>query len=118
MVKDPIWTNERAANFQCFMERCLGELRDKVAVPYLDDIIVFRRTFKEHAKHLQTVLRKLQKHGVKLKPCKCSLLKRKVKFLGRVVSGDAYRLDPGCLQAIEKLREVIPKTNEEVRQLH
>jgi len=99
------------------MERCLGELRDKVAIPYLDDIIVFSRTFEEHVEHLRTVLRKLRENGVKLKLRKCSLFKRKVRFLGRVVSGDGYRMDPGCVQAIEKLREVTPRTVGEVRQL-
>ena len=116
-VRIPFGLMNAPANFQRFMERCLGELRDKVAIPYLDDIIVFSRTFEEHVEHLRTVLRKLREHGVKLKPRKCSLFKRKVKFLGRVVSGDGYRMDPGCVQAIEKLREVVPKTVGEVRQL-
>ena len=60
------------ANFQRFMERRLGELRDKVAILYLDDIIVFSRTFEEHVEHLRTVLRKSREHDVKLKPRKCS----------------------------------------------
>ena len=98
------------------MERCLGELRDKVAIPYLDDIIVFSRSFKEHVEHLRTVLQRLRKHGVKLKPRKCSLFKREVQFLGRVVSGDGYRMDPGCVRAVEKLKEQIPKPLGEVRQ--
>ena len=102
------------ANFQRLMERRLGELRDKVAILYLD---VFSRTFEEHVEHLRTVLRKSREHDVKLKPHKCSLFKRKVKFLGRVVSGDGYRMtQTGCVEAIEKLKEVIPKTVE-VRQL-
>ena len=63
-------------NFQRFMERCLGELRDKVAIPYLDNIIMFSRTFEEHVEHLRTVLRTLREHAVKLKPIKCSLFKR------------------------------------------
>ena len=116
-VRIPFGLMNAPANFQRFMERCLGELRDKVAIPYLDDIIVFSRTFEEHVEHLRTVLRKLREHGVKLKPRKCSLLKRRVKFLGRIVSGDGYQMDPGCVQAIRKLREVIPKTVGEVRQL-
>ena len=73
------------------MERRLGELRDKVAIPYLDDIIVFSRTFEEHIEHFRTVLRRLREHGVKLKPRKCSFFKRKVQFLGRVVSSDSYQ---------------------------
>ena len=117
MGKNPIRINERARKFQRFMERCLGDLRDKVAIPYLDDIIDFSRTFEEHVEHLRTVLRKLLEHGLKLKPRKCSLFKRKAKFLERVVSDDGYRMDPGCVQAIEKLREVIPQNVGEVRQL-
>ena len=104
------------ANFPRFMEQCLGELRDKVAIPYLDDI-VFSRTFEQHVEHLRTVLQKLREHGVKLKPCTCSLFKHEVQFLGRVVSGDGYRMDPGCVKAIEKLKEASPRTVGEVRQL-
>ena len=33
------------------------------------------------------------------------------------MSGDGYQMDPGCVQAIEELKEVIPKTVCEVRQL-
>ena len=99
------------------MKRCLGDLRDKVAIPYLDDIIVFSRTFEAHVEHLREVLRKLRQHGVKMKPCKYSLFKREVRFLGRLVSGDGYRINPESVKAVEKLKETLLKTVGEVRQL-
>ena len=83
---------------------------------YLNDIIVFSRTFEAHVEHLREVLRKLRQHGVKLKPRKCSLFKREVRFLGRIVSGDVYRMDPESVKAVEKLKETLPKTVGEVRQ--
>jgi len=64
------------------------------------------------------VLRKLRQHGVKLKPRKCSLFKHEVCFLGRIVSGDGYQMNTGCVKAIEKkLKETRLKTVGEVRQL-
>ena len=67
--------------------------------------------------HLREVLRKLRQHGVKLKPRQCSLFKREVRFLGRIVSGDGYQMDPESVKAVEKLKETLPKTVGEVRQL-
>ena len=116
-VRIPFGLMNAPANFQRFMERCLSDLRDKVAIPYLDDIIVFSRTFEAHVEHLREVLRKLRQHEAKLKPRKCSLFKREVRFLGRIVSGDGYRMDPESVKAVEKLKERLPKTVGEVRQL-
>ena len=97
------------------MENCLGDLRDTVCVPYLDDVIIFSASFEEHVEHTRKVLRRLREHEVKLKPRKCKLFKRKVVFLGRVVSEEGYKLDPSSIKPVLSLKESSPKTVNEVR---
>ena len=89
--------------FMEFMETCLGDLRDKMYIPYLDDIIVFSETFQDHIEQLRKILTHLREHGVKLKPKRCSLFKREVTFLGRIVSADRYELDPASTGPVRNL---------------
>ena len=92
------------------MESCLGDLRDNICIPYLDDVIIFSSSFKDHIDHLRRVLRRLREHGVKLKPMKCNLFKREVTFLGRIVSKDGYKLDPSTIDPVLNLKKTVPKT--------
>ena len=52
----------------------------------LDDVIVFSRTHKEHADHIDTVLSLVRTAGVSLKLKKCSFFRPKVHYLGHVIS--------------------------------
>ena len=104
-------------SFQQLMENCLSDLRDNICIIYLDDVIVFSRTFSDHLEHLCTVLRRLREHGVKLKLKKCGFFKRQVTFLGRIISEQGYTIDPANTKAISCLKENPPKTVGEIRKV-
>ena len=71
--------------FQRFIENCLGDLRDEVCIPYLEDVIVFSKTLDGHLDNLRGDLRHLSKNGVKLKPRKCNMFRQEISFLGRII---------------------------------
>ena len=55
------------ATFQSVMNDTLQGMQGKFVLVYLDDIIVFSRTDKEHLMHLDVVMRVLQKHELFVK---------------------------------------------------
>ena len=63
------------------------------------------------------MLRRLQENGVKLKPSKCELFRKEVRYLGRLVSAEGHRMDPGDVAAVRTLREKKPATVGELRKL-
>lgn len=105
------------AAFQRCMNECLDGLRDNICIPYLDDVLVYSKTFEQHVQDVQQVLRRLQEHGIKLKPSKCKFFQRQVRYLGRVVSGDGYSLDPEDTAAVHNLAKQKPATVGDVRKL-
>jgi len=67
---------------------------------YLDDIIVFGRSFEEQLTRLDEVFERLGKANLKLKPSKCSLRQRSVQFLGHVVSKEGITMQDEKISAI------------------
>ena len=103
------------AAFQRFMEHCLGDFRNNFAVPYLDDLLIFSKSFDEHLQHFQQVLQRLKKHGIKIKPSKCKFFKREVSYLGRLVSAEGYTVDP---KSVESVTSKIRKKPNNISELH
>ncbi|KAK3707802.1 hypothetical protein QZH41_002538 [Actinostola sp. cb2023] len=56
-------------------------------------------------------------YGLKLKPRKCALFKKEVKFRGRIVSEEGYKVDQANIEAVLLLKTCAPKTVGDVRKL-
>ena len=102
------------ATFERLMEMVLNGLQWKQCLVYLDDIILFGSSFDTALENLSTVFDRLRTAGLTLKPKKCFLFRKSVKFLGHVVSENGVSCDPDKIKAVRNCRAPVNKT--EVRQ--
>ena len=102
------------STFQRLMDLVLADLQWTTCLVYLDDIIVFGKTFKEHLHRLDEVLSKLGEAGLKVQPSKCHLFSTQVKYLGHIISREGIRADPAKVESVRGWPT--PTTQTEVRQ--
>ena len=115
-IRVPMGISNAPPAFQRFINQTLAGLRDKVCIAYLDDILVYGRTFEEQVDNLRLVLRRLQSKGIKLRADKCFFFQKEVRYLGRLISKNGHRPDPKDTVALEKFRTA-PQTIGELRTL-
>ncbi|MCG8045580.1 MAG: RNase H-like domain-containing protein, partial [Candidatus Thiodiazotropha endolucinida] len=89
------------ATFERLMELVLAGLHWEICLIYLDDIIVYGRTFGEMIDRLELVLQRFSEAGLKLKPQKCQLFKEEVEFLGHVINAKGVSTDPKKIACIK-----------------
>lgn len=99
--------------FQRLMDLVLADLQWTTCLVYLDDIIVFGRTFHEHLSRLDEVLTKLRQANLKVKPAKCNLFSPQVKYLGHIISAQGVEADPAKVEAVRRWPG--PKNQTEVK---
>ena len=113
-TKMPFGLCNAPATFQRLMDLILAGLQWKNCLVYLDDILIIGRTFKEHLDNLGLVFNRLREAGLKLKPSKCFVCQKQVKYLGHVVSPDGIATD---MTKTEKVANwPIPTHRREVQQ--
>lgn len=89
-----------AGTFQRLMTHVLRGLEWDICLVYIDDLIIFSRTFDEHLLHLEQVLKRLREANVRLKPNKCHFVKPEVEYSGHIVSAEGLRPNPSKIRAV------------------
>ena len=90
------------STFQYLMSTVLTGLNN-FTFTYLDDILVFLETYKDHLHHLNIVFEKFQKAGLKIKLSKCEFFKSHLHYLGHRISANGLEPLPVKLKAIKNL---------------
>ena len=110
----PFGLSNPPVTFQRLMEKILKGLQWQKCLVYLDDMIVFGKTFDEALANLDCVMAWLKQTGLKIKPSKFRWFERPVKYLGHIVSGKGIECDPEKTETVQKwpapvnVREVRP----------
>ena len=99
--------------FQRMMSLVLSGLQWKVCLTYIDDVIVFSKTFSEHLSNLREVFIRLRTAQLRLKPSKCFLFRSSVEFLGHIVTREGIKTDPNKIARVRNWPK--PQTVGEVR---
>lgn len=101
------------ATFSRLMDHVLTGLSWEICLFYLDDIIVFSKTWEEHLARLEIVFQRLLDEGLTLGATKCRIAAKEVEFLGHVVNKEGLRPNPALLKSIAQISQ--PRTVKEVR---
>ncbi|KAD2394125.1 hypothetical protein E3N88_41102 [Mikania micrantha] len=84
------------------MNRVFHDFLDKFVIVFIDDILVYSKSKKEHEEHLRAVLEILRQKKPYAKFSKCDFWLDKVAFLGHVISAEGIMMDPTKVEAITK----------------
>jgi hypothetical protein len=86
---------------------------DKFVVVFINDILIYSKNEKEHAKHLRIALQRLRDHKLYAKFSKCEFWLISVKFLGHTIYKDGIFVDSSKVQEVMDWRP--PKSVHQIR---
>ncbi|CAC5403244.1 Retrovirus-related Pol polyprotein from transposon gypsy,Retrovirus-related Pol polyprotein from transposon 297,Retrovirus-related Pol polyprotein from transposon 17.6,Transposon Ty3-I Gag-Pol polyprotein,Transposon Ty3-G Gag-Pol polyprotein,Retrovirus-related Pol polyprotein from transposon opus,Retrovirus-related Pol polyprotein from transposon 412 [Mytilus coruscus] len=96
----PFGLRNSPVSFQMIMTQVLRGLNWKFVLVYVDDILIFSKTFEEHLRHLEQVFSRLRDANLTLKPTKCEFAVKEVKYLGHILSKHGVQVDPSKTDAV------------------
>jgi transposase InsO family protein len=83
---------------------------DEFSINYIDDILIFSKTWDEHVQHIEKFFNVIEEEGFKLKLVKCKFAATSVKYLGHVIRENQVSPAQENLVAIKKLKQPTDKS--------
>jgi len=110
----PFGFSESPAEFQKRIIQILNPLirRDEILV-YIDDILIPSDSVDSNLLIIEEVMRMLKRYGFELNLEKCKFLRKKVEYLGYLISADGITLSDRHTEAIDKFK--VPRTVKDVQ---
>ena len=97
----PMGLASAPATYQRLMQATMSDFAFQFLLVYLDDLLVYSKTFDEHMEHLERLLQRVTETGLKLKASKCQFLRREVTYLGHTISADGVSCESGKVECVQ-----------------
>ncbi|GJU23189.1 retrotransposon protein, putative, ty3-gypsy subclass [Tanacetum coccineum] len=110
----PFGLTNAPAVFMDLMNRVCKPYLDRFVIVFIDDILIYSKSRKEHEGHLKLILKLLKEEELYAKFSKCEFWLSKVQFLGHVIDSEGIHVDPTKIESIKDWAS--PKTPTEIRQ--
>ena len=94
------------STFQYLMSKVLMGL-SHFTFTYLDDVLIFSKSYAKHLQHLKAVFQNFQAEGLKIKLSKCQFLKTQLHYLGNKISANGLEHLAEKLKVIQNLATAI-----------
>ena len=95
------------------MDVCLSGLSTNRILAYMDDIVIFSRTFDEHIVDVEAVFQRIRAGNISLKASKCVIAANTVDFLGYELASKGIKPQHRLTTAINDFPR--PKNRKEVK---
>jgi len=95
----PFGLTNALAIFMRLMNDVIRPFLNDFVIVYLDDILIFSKTWEEHLKHVKHTLDFLKREKLYVKLSKCEFCKTSINYLGHIVGGGELKIDP-CKVAV------------------
>jgi transposase InsO family protein len=109
----PFGLTNAPATFMTMMNRLFRPYLYNFVVIFIDDILVYSRSIREHITHLRKVFDTLREHKLYAKASKCEWCKPSLEYLGHIVSAQGLSPVPTKVRAIHEFPR--PKNVRDVR---
>ncbi|GKB89607.1 putative reverse transcriptase domain-containing protein [Tanacetum coccineum] len=101
------------AVFMDLMNRVCKPYLDRFVIVFIDDILIYSKSKKEHEGHLRLILKLLKEEELYAKLSNCEFWLSEVQFLGYVIDSEGIHVDPAKIESIKDWAS--PKTPTEIR---
>ena len=103
----PFGLTNAPALFQALINDMLRLCLKSFACAYLNNVVVYSKTLKEHIWHMQEILKQLQARGLYVQKEKCKFHKKIIEFLGIVISRGFIQIDPKKVKLVASWPELV-----------